>query len=146
MVFYHNREQTALRQKQVFIDEDNIKDSTYQTSANGSFTVAGLEAGPYIVEELAMMQNRPGSDGGLMAAVGNWVAVGQAASMLVPALRADKTVRPALCGQISPLSQSDSETHLGAFSAFFTRLIFFLLVSCLYFILRATLFSGFLGR
>ena len=62
MVFYHNREQTALRQKQVFIDEDNIKDSTYQTSANGSFTVAGLEAGIYIVEELAMMQNRPGSE------------------------------------------------------------------------------------
>ena len=58
---------------------------------------------PLAQADMAVMQNRPGCDRGLMAAVGTLVqTVGQVAAMLVPAFWADKAVLPALCGQIVP--------------------------------------------
>ena len=58
---------------------------------------------PLAQADMAVMQNRPSCDGGLAVAVGTLVqAVGQAATMFVPAFRTDKTVRPALRGQIVP--------------------------------------------
>ena len=58
---------------------------------------------PLAQADMTMMQNCPGCDGGLMAAVGTLIqSVGQAAAMLMPAFRAYKAGRPALCGQIVP--------------------------------------------
>lgn len=59
---------------------------------------------------MAVMQHRPGCDGGLMVAVGTLVqSVGQAVAMFVSAFWADKTVWPALCAQIVPAALLRSE-------------------------------------
>ena len=58
---------------------------------------------PFAQADVAMVQDRPGCDGSLVAAVGTLVqAVRQAASVSMTTLRTDKPVRPALSGQTVP--------------------------------------------
>ena len=60
--------------------------------------------------DMAAVQDRSGCDGGLPVAVGTLIQpVGQAATVFVPAFRANEPIRPSLCGQIVPTAFLSSE-------------------------------------
>lgn len=60
--------------------------------------------------DMAAVQDRSGCDGGLPVAVGTLIQpVGQAATVFVPAFRANEPIRPSLCGQIVPTTFLSSE-------------------------------------